>query len=226
MGGSQATGATVVTTLADMEGNETFEASNLGMAQEVAEQRVSDDDMTVVRGAQSRRSVTLLLRGANDYMLDEMDRSLHDALSIVKRALESGTLVPGGGACEVALSVQLESKATTLGSREQLAVAEFSEALLSIPKALAVNAAKDATELVAKMRAYHAKAQSDKGKEHWSRYGLDLVNGVIRDNLDAGVLEPVMSKVKMLQFATEAAITILRIDDMIKLQSPDQQNQQ
>lgn len=82
-------------------------------------------------------AVTMLLRGANDYMLDEMDRSLHDALCVIKRVLESGTVVPGGGAVEAALSIYLESFATTLGSREQLAIAEFADALLVIPKTLA-----------------------------------------------------------------------------------------
>lgn len=118
---------------------------------------------------------------------------------------------------EAALSVYLENLATTLGSREQLAIAEFAEALLVIPKVLAVNAAKDATELVAKLRAYHHSSQTKADKQHLAGTGLDLIKGVVRNNIDAGVVEPAMSKVKIIQFATEAAITILRIDDMIKL---------
>jgi T-complex protein 1 subunit alpha len=157
------------------------------------------------------------LRGANDYMLDEMERSIHDSLSIVKRTLESNMVVAGGGAVEAALSVYLENLATTLGSREQLAVVEFALALLVIPKVLAVNAAKDATELVAKLCAYHHNAQTKADKQHLSGTGLDLIKGVVRNNVEAGVIEPSMSKVKIIQFATEAAITILRIDDMIKL---------
>ena len=150
-------------------------------------------------------------------MLDEMDRSLHDALCIVKRTLESGSVVPGGGAVEAALSIYLETLATTLGSREQLAIAEFADALTVIPKTLTVNAAKDATELVAKLRAYHHTAQSKEGKGHLKQFGLDLVEGVVRNNVEAGVLEPAMSKVNVIKFATEAAITILRIDDLISL---------
>ncbi|AQK75692.1 T-complex protein 1 subunit alpha [Zea mays] len=150
-------------------------------------------------------------------MLDEIDRSLHDALCIVKRTLESNMVVAGGGAVEAALSVYLENLATTLGSREQLAIAEFAESLLIIPKVLSVNAAKDATELVAKLRAYHHTAQTKADKQHYSSMGLDLSKGIIRNNLEYGVIEPSMSKVKIIQFATEAAITILRIDDMIKL---------
>ncbi|KAG9156884.1 hypothetical protein Leryth_015483 [Lithospermum erythrorhizon] len=161
--------------------------------------------------------VSLILRGANDYMLDEMERALHDALCIVKRTLESNTVVAGGGAVEASLSVYLENLATTLGSREQLAIAEYAESLLIIPKILAVNAAKDATELVAKLRAYHHTAQTKADKKHLSSMGLDLLKGTVRNNLEAGVIEPAMSKVKILQFATEAAITILRIDDMIRL---------
>jgi len=135
----------------------------------------------------------------------------------VKRTLEGGKVVPGGGAVEAALSIYLENFATTLGSREQLAVAEFAEALLVIPKTLAVNAAKDATDLVAILRAHHNAAQRDVEKKKLAYSGMDLVNGKVRDNVAAGVIEPALSKIKAIQFATEAAITILRIDDRITL---------
>mmetsp|Transcript_34830 Transcript_34830/g.77423 ORF Transcript_34830/g.77423 Transcript_34830/m.77423 type:complete len:556 (-) Transcript_34830:641-2308(-) len=214
---AKATGATVVLTLADMEGNETFDPANLGQAEEVVEERVADDNMIMIKGSKFSKAVTLLLRGANDYMLDEMDRSIHDSLCVVKRVLESGSVVPGGGAVEAALSIYLEHFATTLGSREQLAIGEFANAALIIPKTLAVNAAKDATELVAALRAFHYKSQTSPDKKAMAQYGLDLVEGKVRNNVEAGVLEPAMSKVKMIQFATEAAITILRIDDLIRL---------
>lgn len=221
---AKATGATLVSTFADMEGEETFEPSFLGYADEVVEERIADDDVIMIKGTKNTSAVSLILRGANDYMLDEMDRALHDALSIVKRTLESNTVVAGGGAVESALSVYLEYLATTLGSREQLAIAEFAESLLIIPKVLAVNAAKDATELVAKLRAYHHTAQTKADKKQLSSMGLDLLKGTVRNNLEAGVIEPAMSKVKIIQFATEAAITILRIDDMIKLIKDESQN--
>uniref|UniRef100_R7W681 T-complex protein 1 subunit alpha n=1 Tax=Aegilops tauschii TaxID=37682 RepID=R7W681_AEGTA len=214
---AKATGATMVTTFADMEGEETFDPSFLGHASEVVEERISDDEIILVKGTKNTSAVSIILRGANDFMLDEIERSLHDALCIVKRTLESNTVVAGGGAVEAALSVYLENLATTLGSREQLAIAEFAESLLIIPKVLAVNAAKDATDLVAQLRAYHNKAQTNADKQHLSSMGLDLTKGVIRNNLEHGVIEPAMSKVKIIQFATEAAITIVRIDDMIKL---------
>jgi len=90
--------------------------------------------------------------------LDEIERSIHDALCVVKRVLESNAIVAGGGAVEVALSIYLDDFARTLGTREQLAIAEFSEALLVIPKTLAINAAKDATDLIAKLRVFHNAA--------------------------------------------------------------------
>ncbi|URD90224.1 T-complex protein 1 subunit alpha [Musa troglodytarum] len=200
---AKATGATVVTTFADMEGEETFDSSLLGHADEVVEERIADDDVILIKGTKNSSAVSLILRGANDYMLDEMDRALHDALCIVKRTLESNMVVAGGGAVEAALSVYLEYLSTTLGSREQLAIAEFAESLLVIPKVLSVNAAKDATYM-----------------------GLDLSKGIVRNNLEAGVIEPAMSKVKIIQFATEAAIMILRIDDMIKLVKDERENEE
>mmetsp|Transcript_31713 Transcript_31713/g.51162 ORF Transcript_31713/g.51162 Transcript_31713/m.51162 type:complete len:545 (+) Transcript_31713:37-1671(+) len=215
---AKATGGTVLISLASMETEaEAFDTSSLGYAEEVVQERISDDECLVIRGCKTTKATSILLRGANDYMLDEMERSVHDALCAVKRVLESGYVVPGGGAVEAALSIYLENFATTLGSREQLAIAEFAESLLIIPKTLAVNAAQDATDLVAKLRAYHNTAQTDSTKRYLSLYGLDLTNGKVRNNLEAGVIEPAMSKVKCIQFATEAAVTILRIDDMIKL---------
>lgn len=100
-----------------------------------------------------------------------------------------------------------------------MAIAEFASALLSIPKTLAVNAAKDSTELVAKLRSYHNAAQNapaDDPKKALLRYGLDLMNGEVRDNVSAGVLEPTMSKVRSLKSAYEAAVSLLRIDDAIQ----------
>ncbi|XP_060218921.1 T-complex protein 1 subunit alpha [Lycium barbarum] len=214
---AKATGATVVSTFADMEGEETFEPSFLGHADEVVEERIADDDVIMVKGTKTSSSVSLILRGANDFMLDEMERALHDALCIVKRTLESTTIVAGGGAVEAALCVYLEYLATTLGSREQLAIAQFAESLLVIPKVLANNAAKDSSDLVSKLRSCHYLAQTKADKKHLSSMGLDLSKGTVRNNLEAGVIEPAMSKVKIIQFATEAAITILRIDDMIRL---------
>lgn len=223
---AKATGATLLSSLSNLDGEEVFEASSLGFAEEVAQERISDDECILVKGTKSQASASIILRGANDYMLDEMERSVHDCLCAVKRTLESNAVVPGGGSVETALSIYLENFATTLGSREQLAIAEFANALLVIPKTLAVNAAKDSTELVSKLRAYHNASQAagaDDAKKLLKWTGLDLIRGVIRDNLKAGVLEPAMSKIKSLKSATEAAIALLRIDDMITIDKPEQQ---
>ena len=211
---AKATGGKVVVTMADMEGNETFDPDCLGTSTAVREERIGDGEMLYVHGCQGGGASTIVLRGANEYMLDEMDRALHDSLCVIKRMLESSTLVCGGGCVESALSVHLEEYANTLDTREQLAVQEFADALLVIPKTLAVNAAKDSSELIAKLRSAHAKSQKDPEETNGvlQHTGLDLVEGAIRDNLAAGVVEPAISKIKSLRFATEAAITILRID--------------
>ena len=308
---ARATGATLVTSLADEEGGEGFDASALGTALEVVEESIAGDDVLVVRGgggvtgeeggeggaaancnggaaaaapaasapapatpaasgdaadpasaaAASPSALpssafppagpapvpsggaTILLRGANDFLLDEMERSVHDALCAVRRVLESGSVVPGGGAAEAAVSVALEAYAATLGSREQLAIAEFADAVLSIPKALAVNAARDAADAVAKLRAHHYAAQAadgecgadGKGATGRARVGLDLsdpgarpgagASDGVRDNVAAGVLEPAAAKTAILRFATEAAITILRIDDLVRVEAaPDEED--
>ena len=233
---ARATGGTLVSSLANLEGEESFEPALLGTAEEVIQERISDDELILIKGTKVVNSASIVLRGANDYMLDEMERALHDTLSVIKRTLESGSVVPGGGAVETALSIYLENFATSLvsgdriirtggtqaeiqGSREQLAIAEFASALLVIPKTLSVNAAKDSTDLVAKLRSCHNAAQNANAgdpKKAYLRYGLDLLNGQIRDNVTAGVLEPTMSKIRSLKSAFEAAVSLLRIDDAIQ----------
>lgn len=210
--------------------------------------------MIYIRGCKTTRATSIVLRGPNDYMLDEVDRSLHDALMVVKRCLESKSLVVGGGCVEAALSVFLEHFATTLGTREQLAIQQFAEALLVIPKTLASNAACDVTELIARLCAKHAQWQTQVrtctraagesasratsragraararspalqsgGAEDARHAGLDLIAGKVVNNLDRGVVEPAISKIKSLRFATEAAVTIMRIDDMIRLNEKEE----
>lgn len=113
---AKATGGTLVSSLANLEGEESFEPSYLGYADEVVQERISDDELILIKGTKVVNSSSIVLRGANDYMLDEMERALHDTLSIIKRTLESGSVVPGGGAVETALSIYLENFATTLVS--------------------------------------------------------------------------------------------------------------
>lgn len=216
-----ATGGKVILSFADEEGNESFDVEALGTAEEVSETKVGYGELIYIKGTPLKRSQSIILRGANDFMLDEIDRSLHDAMCAVKRCLESKKVVPGGGACEGALNVYMESLADKMATREQLALRAFASALLTIPKTLAINGAYDAIDLVAQLRAYHAASQTDEAKKDYKWTGLDLDNGKVRNNLKAGVLEPAMSKVKMLRFATEAAITILRIDDSITMGGKD-----
>lgn len=264
---AKASGATLVSSLANLDAEESFEAGLLGHAEEVAQEAVSDDHLIVIRGTKAAGSASLILRGANDLMLEEMERAVHDALCVIKRTLESNAVVAGGGAVECALSIFLENYAGTVSSREQLAIGEFAQALLVIPRTLTTNAAKDSIELVSLLRAYHNAAQnilatcdtsassatasrlasSASGATAASSgslasasvtgsgfvgagvsaakansatlkyYGLDLVNGEIRDNLAAGVIEPALIKIKSIKAATEAAISILRIDDFMRL---------
>ncbi|XP_037029076.1 T-complex protein 1 subunit alpha [Bradysia coprophila] len=219
---AKATGAAYLTSLTNMDGEESFEATMVGEAAEVVQEMICDDELILIKGPKARTAASIILRGPNDFYCDEMERSVHDALCVVKRVLEGKKFVAGGGCVEAALSIYLENFAISLSSREQLAIAEFAKSLLVIPKTLAVNAAKDATDLVAKLRAFHNSSQTKLEHTDLKWCGLDLIEGTVKDNRKAGVLEPAMSKIKSLKFATEAAITILRIDDMIKL-NPEQQ---
>ncbi|MCJ1401764.1 T-complex protein 1 subunit alpha [Xylographa trunciseda] len=231
---AKATGATLIASLSDINnGDESFAASSLGHAEEVSQEKISDDECILVKGTKVHTSASIILRGSNDYQLDEMERSIHDSLSAVKRTLESGSIVPGGGAVETALHIYLEEFAGTVGSREQLAIGAFAAALLVIPTTLLNNAALDSSELVAQLRSRHALSQrlqdgdaSHSEKEtarqkNYKNYGLDLAKGKVVDSVKAGVLEPSMSKVRQLKSAVEACVAIMRIDTLIKL-DPEQ----
>lgn len=113
---AKATGATLVSSLSDLNGDEKFEPSSLGHAEEVVQERISDDECILVKGTKVHTSSSIILRGSNDFQLDEMERSVHDSLCAVKRALESGSIVPGGGAVETALHIYLEEFAVTVVS--------------------------------------------------------------------------------------------------------------
>jgi len=222
---AKVTGAQVLLTMATDEGDEAFDPSYMGTAEEVINERVGDNDFVFIKGCAASKACSILIRGANEFMLDEASRSVHDALCAVSRTLESNAVVPGGGAVETALSLHLEDHARTFDSYEQWAIAEFAEALLTIPKTLAINAALDAIDLLAALRVRHHASQQDPKKKDYRWYGLDLMNGTVRNQVSNGVLEPMVSKLKSLKFATEAAITILRIDDLVRI-APDPQDEQ
>ncbi len=211
------TGGRLLVTLADESEGESVDASTLGDAESVTEEKVGDGELIYVKGCKTTRAQTIVLRGANDYFLDEVDRSMHDAMCIVQRTLESNTVVPGGGAVESALNIFLEQYALNKDTRAQLAIGTFAKALLIIPKTLATNGAFDSTDLIAKLRKSHYASQTQEGKGQYKYTGLDLTEGAVRDNVKAGVLEPAIGKIKMIRYATEAAVTILRIDDSIKM---------
>ena len=226
---SAATGAKIMITFDEENGEEVFNKEYLGEAEEVSEEAVNDYNYVFFKKCKKQSAQTILLRGANYLMLDETERSVHDALCAVKRVLESNKLVVGGGCVEVSTSLHLENFARSLGSREQMAINEFAEALNVIPKQLAINAAKDATDLLTKLRYVHERYQSQKEQTEDTKKlkntGLDLLTGKIRNNYKAGVFEPAISKVKSLKFATEAAITILRIDDLIRIEQKKKKQQ-
>ena len=219
---ASATGAKIMITFDDENGEEIFNKDCLGEAEEVSEEAINDYNYVFFKKCKKQSAQTILLRGANYLMLDETERSIHDALCAVKRVLESNKLVVGGGCVEVSTSLYLENYARGLGSREQMAINEYAESLNVIPKQLAINAAKDATDLLTKLRYVHEKYQKEKEPSEdikkLKHTGLDLLTGKIRNNYKAGVFEPAISKVKSLKFATEAAITILRIDDLIRIE--------
>ena len=111
---AKATGATLLTALANMEGEESVDAAVIGNADEVVQERICDDELILIRGPKARTAASIIIRGANDFMCDEIERSVHDALCVIKRVLESKQVVPGGGCCETALSIYLENFATTV----------------------------------------------------------------------------------------------------------------
>jgi len=223
---AKATGGTVLLNLSNIEGDESFEKESLGEAGEVSQERIGDKELIIIKKTKNSKTSSIILRGPNSMMLDEMERSVRDALCVTRDVLESKQVVPGGGAVETALAIHLEYFALSLSPRAQLPVAKFAEALLVIPKILALNSALDALDSTSKLYAIHdlvresgkekEKEKSEENKKYL-RYGLDLENNTVRDNVEHGVLEPTSSKIKSIRFATEAAITILRIDDLIKL---------
>jgi len=133
---------------------------------------------------------------------------------MVKKAIEGSKLVPGGGAVETAIYTSLLNLADSISSREQLPILEFGEALMEIPRILLLNSGLDRIELLEKLRTIHKNALEN-GKKNYFQFGLNLFEAKIRNNFINGLIEPTISKIRSLQIATEAAISILRIDDFI-----------
>ena len=188
---------------------------DLGFAELVEERKIGDDKMTFIEGCKNPRSVAILIRGSDQRFLDEAERSVHDALCVVRDVVQAPKIVAGGGAPEMEVSRALRGYAETLLGREQLAVRSFGEALEIVPLTLGENAGLDPVDLLLELRTRHEKG------EKWA--GVDVFEGKIKDMRDLEVYEPVSVKKQTIKSATEAATMILRIDDVIasrKMKAP------
>jgi chaperonin GroEL (HSP60 family) len=206
---SKATGAKVVTNLNDLS------KKDLGFAQIVEERKIGDDKMTFIEGCKNPLAVTILIRGGTERIVDEADRSLHDALFVVADIIEEPKLLAGGGAPEMEVSKVLKEYAETLPGREQLAVMQFAEALEVIPTTLAENAGFDPIDILSELRAKHEQGTT------WA--GVDVDIGGVGDMEKAGVFEPISVKKQIIKSCSEAATLILKIDDVIasgKMKAP------
>ena len=198
---SRATGGRLVTNLEEVE------ESDLGFAKLVEERKISGDSMTFITGCINPKSVTILLKGGTDHVVDSIESALEDALRVVSVAIEDKKLVAGGGSPEVELSLRLQEYASTLDGREQLAIKAYAEALEVIPKTLAENAGLDPIDMLMDLRSSHEKGIKTAG--------LDVFKGKVIDMWKEFVVEPLRIKTQVINAATESAIMILRIDDVI-----------
>jgi thermosome len=198
---SKATGADIITDLDDLK------KSSLGSAGKVDLRTIGDDKMTFVSGCKKAAAVSIMLRGGTEHIVDEMDRSLHDALSVVAVAIEDGRIAAGGGASAIEIALKLRDYAATVGGREQMAIDAFADAVEIVPKTLAENAGLDSINAILDLRQAHKKGQ---------KYaGLNVHTGKVVNMVEAEVIEPLRVGTQAIQSATEAAVMILRIDDVI-----------
>jgi len=206
---AKATGGKVVANLDD------FATEDLGYAKLVEERKIGDDKMTFIEGCKNPRSVAILIRGGTERIVEEAERSIHDALCVVRDVVEEPKIVAGGGAPELEVARALKEYAGTLPGREALAVQQFAEALEVIPTTLSENAGLDPIDMISELRARHEKG------EVWA--GVDVHGGKVNDMKKLEVLEPLAVKKQIIRSATEAASMILKIDDVIatgKMKAP------
>ena len=202
---ARATGARVATSIHELT------KDDLGKAGLVEERKIGDDKMTFVEQCTNPKSVSIILRGGTEHVVDELERAMNDALRVVGVVVEDKMLVPGGGAPEVELALRLRAYASTVGGREQLAIEAFADAMEIIPKTLAENAGLDQIDSLVALRSAHEKGMKSAG--------LDMDTGKPVDMLKLGVVEPLRVKTQAIQSAAEAAVMILRIDDVIASKS-------
>lgn len=189
-----------------------YKLENLGACERFEVKTVGEYELSYFKGF-AKRLPTVLIKGPNAQIVDEAQRSLNDALQVLKRTLEFKSVVPGGGAVECALSFLLEDFSAKVNAKEHIAIYKYSEALLEIPKVLATNAGLNASDLVSKMLVaqYNQYEQGNIDKF----IGIDVLKGDIQENFTNGILEPTVYKLKALKAATEAAISVLRINEIV-----------
>ena len=198
---SKATSGKIVTNLDDLTGDD------LGNAEKVEEKKIGESEMTFITGCPEAKSVSVLLRGGTEHVVDEIRRAFDDAVGVVSVAWEDGAVLTGGGSVLAALSRDLRTFAETVGGREQMAIEAFASALEIIPRTLAENAGLDPVTTLIELRKAHADGQSNAG--------INVYEGGVVDMRDANVLEPIRVVEQAIQSATETAVMILRIDDVI-----------
>lgn len=202
---SKATGATIVTKLDDLK------ESDLGTATLVEEKKIGGDQMTFVTGCKNPKAVSVLIRGGTEHVVDEIERSLDDAISVVGLALEDGMLVTGGGSTATEIALKLREYAASVGGREQIAIDAFADAMEIIPTTLAENAGLDPIDVLIELRKAH------KDGKKWD--GINVFTGKVVDMEKEKVLEPIRVGKQAINSATDAAVMILRIDDVIAAKS-------
>ncbi len=198
---SKATGANIITKLSELS------PDDLGKAALVEERKIGDDKMTFVTGCTGAKAVSILIRGGTEHVVDEIERSIEDATRVVAVAIEDGYMITGAGAAATELALRLRDYAATVGGREQLAIEAFANALEVIPRTLAENAGMDPIDVLIELRKAH--------KDHKIHYGVNVLAGKVGDMRAEKVLEPLRVGRQAIQSATEAAVMILRIDDVI-----------
>jgi thermosome len=204
---SRATGGKVITNLDDLK------PEDLGYAGLVEERKIGDDKMVFIEGCKDPRSVSILIRAGLERMVDEAERAMHDALSVVADVFRKNNVVAGGGAAEAEVARELRDYAVKVGGREQLAVDAFAESLEAIPKTLAENAGLEQIDILVALRTAHEKPKGQ-------YMGVDVFTGEVADMQKKGVIEPLSVKQQAIKSASEAASMILRIDDVIAATKP------
>jgi len=197
----KATGAKIVMNLDDLSSND------LGYAEKVEEVKIGDDHLTFVTGCKNPKAVSILIRGGTEHVVDEIERSLQDALHVVAKAIEDGKIVVGAGAAATEIALALREYASTVGGREQLAIERFADAMEIVPRTLSENAGLDPIDLIIDLRKAH--------KEGKKTYGIDVFAGKVADMWEQGIIEPIRVGEQAIDSATEAAVMILRIDDVV-----------